>query len=219
VHELTTLADLFSAMRLNATAEKFLKLALAGPQLSVDVRLDLLRRLAELQDQVADRGKILLEIYALQPAGSPQAEHEINLLLALLSRPDHAALAAEWAAKIDDPRLQSRLLLRHAQLTGDSSESGDLLWQAYQRGGLPEFQLEAASQTWNTAEQWPRTIDALERLLRTGHQLKPSVRRRLAEAYKGAGRDFELRRAETHDVDANPATLDPGPPQRGGGFF
>jgi DNA-binding SARP family transcriptional activator len=157
----------------------------------------------------------------LQPTGSPQAEREIDLLLVQLSRPEHAEIAAEWAAKIAEPRLRAGLLLRQTQLIGDSPESGDLIWQVYQSGHLPESQIDIACQTWNAAEQWARTVEAIEKQLRAGHPIKPPLRLQLAAAYKGAGRDSDARRAETQDIDTNAATNKFGTPQggRGGGFF
>jgi DNA-binding SARP family transcriptional activator len=96
-----------------------------------------------------------------------------------------------------------------------------LIWQVYQSGHLPESQIDLACQTWNAAEQWARTVEAIEKQLRAGHPIKPPLRLQLAAAYKGAGRDSDARRAETQDIDTNAATHKFGTPQggRGGGFF
>jgi hypothetical protein len=199
--------------------------ALAGQGLTPEHRYHLLWRRARLHSGIT-RWRMLLEAASLMPPDSPQRRESTAAWKAELNQPMHAQSAGTLADETGDGPLRAELLMRQAELTVDPAAAADIAWSVFQSGELPDDRFAWATRRWTEAGQDDRVIRASERWLRLGKELPPTVAGALADAYRGADRLHDARRAATADP-APPAPptpsmgfINPGNPfGRGSGMF
>ncbi len=202
------IADRLAAHGLKAEAAQVYDQALATPGLALGVRVDLLRRRADVQTGLA-RWRSLLEAASLilddekeeshqQAATSPSCPlppAPFQVLLAELNHPRDAAAADALAAEARHPVLRTYLLVLRAQLTPDPEASAAALDQAAKLGPLPGEFMSWACTRWNATGRHVQTIRQLEGWLRAGQTLWETHLALLEEAYRATGREQDALRA------------------------
>lgn len=202
------MADRLAAHGLKAEAARVYDQDLAAPALALGVRVDLLRRRADVQTGLA-RWRSLLEAanlilddekekspeQAATDYSYPLLPAPFQVLLAELNHPRDAAAADALAAEARHPVLRTYLLVLRAQLTPDPEASAAALDQAAKLGPLPgEFMFWACAR-WNGTGRHAQTIRQLEGWLRAGRPLWETHLALLEEAYRAAGREQDALRA------------------------
>jgi hypothetical protein len=189
-----------------APAANIMRQALARPEATAERRQRLLMRRADLE-KGDTRWRTMVEALELLPAESPLRAASADLILAELTSPDLVEQAGLLAQLTKDPRLQTKLLLRQADLyvaRSNAVAAAAVGWALFETRQLPADRFDWLLERLRNAGDNERLILLVEDRLRRGAALNQIQIEALATAYDAVGRPDDSLRARSNARDIKP---------------
>ena len=204
--EMAILAETLHKGAAVAPAANMMRQALARPEATAERRQRLLMRRVDLE-KGETRWRTIIEASELLPAESPLRAASADLILAELTSPDLVEQVGLLAQLTKDSPLQTRLLLRQADLyvaRSNAVAAAGVGWRLFETRQLPADRFDWLLERLRNARDNERLILLIEDRLRRGAALNQIQIEALATAYDAVGRPNDSLRARSNPRDLKP---------------